>query len=669
MISFFRQSIIITIQLGLMMAISAQAQIATDGSVGPAQNLAGPDYQIGAELGQQLGGNLFHSFQEFNLQRLESATFSGSNHIQNVISRVTGGNPSQIDGLIRSTIPNADMYFLNPYGILFGPNASLDVQGSFHASTADYLRFGDGGIFHARNPNEGILTIASIESFGFLDNPMPISIQGSFIQNDGQTLSFIGGDLQIEDSILFASGGRINLAAVASEGEVILSSFGLEVNTFEKLGTIKLSQSSSKKLQEWSSAKMLEDIGLEMELANLDVSDLKTLKGAGQIFIRAGQFVSNKSWIFADTYGNENGLGIDIVIDGDMHLINGAKITADNFGNSLGGHIKITTNALLFSGQNSEVESYLNSLSTIATNNKYGIGTSGNISIETPFLEISPGLIQSATKTIGNAGNIFINAQQLSLQNSGFINAGTTSYGQAGNIIITANHISLSNESNISASTATNSSGHAGNIQLETQQLTLTNGSEINNFSKGNGNAGSIHLIAEQLSLTNASLIATSAFQTGGGNITVNVHDRLYLADSEITAQAGGDKPQDKGGNLSVSHPQFVILDKSQLHADAFVGDGGNINVNTNHFIRSNESIIDVSSEFGLEGQIKIDSPDEDLNHMIYFSQFKFLAAERLTNRCAGLTRENLSQFIITIRDVLPPTPMDLNTHYYFPED
>jgi len=151
----------------LIFSLSAPAQITTDGTLGQALNLPGPDYQIGADLGQQRGGNLFQSFQDFNLQSWESATFSGPNHIQNVISRVTGGNPSNIDGLFRSTILGADVYFLNPYGIVFGPNAQLDVQGSFHASTADYLRLGEGGRFDARNPSNSILTVAPIASFGF----------------------------------------------------------------------------------------------------------------------------------------------------------------------------------------------------------------------------------------------------------------------------------------------------------------------------------------------------------------------------------------------------------------------------------------------------------------------------------------------------------------------
>jgi len=158
-----KSQLLLTIFL-LLISLSINAEITTDGTLGSRANLPGPDYQIGADLGRQHGGNLFHSFQYFNLNRSESATFSGPNNVSNVISRVTGGNPSNIDGLIRSTVP-ADMYFLNPYGMMFGPNARLDVQGSFHASTADYLRLGENGRFDARNPSDSLLTVAPVASF------------------------------------------------------------------------------------------------------------------------------------------------------------------------------------------------------------------------------------------------------------------------------------------------------------------------------------------------------------------------------------------------------------------------------------------------------------------------------------------------------------------------
>jgi len=112
------------------------AQIATDGSAGPKLDLPRPDYDIGADLGRRAGRNLFHSFERFSLDAGERATFSGPDDIRNVISRVTGGARSDIDGTLRSTIPGADFYFLNPAGVMFGPNASLDLQGSFHVSTA-----------------------------------------------------------------------------------------------------------------------------------------------------------------------------------------------------------------------------------------------------------------------------------------------------------------------------------------------------------------------------------------------------------------------------------------------------------------------------------------------------------------------------------------------------
>jgi len=140
-----------TIFLSLILIETVYAEVITDGILGQKINLPGSNFQITSDLGQQHGNNLFHSFQDFNLNSLESATFSGSNSIHNIISRVTGGNPSNIDGLIRSTIPNADFYFLNPHGIMFGPSAKLDVQGSFHASTQPLIiidptyNTGDGG--------------------------------------------------------------------------------------------------------------------------------------------------------------------------------------------------------------------------------------------------------------------------------------------------------------------------------------------------------------------------------------------------------------------------------------------------------------------------------------------------------------------------------------------
>jgi filamentous hemagglutinin family protein len=101
--------------LSALLTVS-RAQITLDGSLGPRGPLSGPNYRIGAELGQMRGSNLFHSFGQFNVPTGGSATFSGPPAIANIVSRVTGGQPSAIDGALRSEIPGANLYLLNPSG-------------------------------------------------------------------------------------------------------------------------------------------------------------------------------------------------------------------------------------------------------------------------------------------------------------------------------------------------------------------------------------------------------------------------------------------------------------------------------------------------------------------------------------------------------------------------
>src|SRR6266542_2736059 len=159
--------------LYLRLARSSQAQITLDGSLGPRGPLTGPNYAIPATMGQIRGPNLFHSFGQFNIQKGESATFSGPPSISNILSRVTGGQPSTIDGVLRSQIPRAHLYLLNPSGVLFGPNATLDVQGSFHVSTADYLRLADGTCFVARLSDTTTLSVAPRPPLGFWTDRRP----------------------------------------------------------------------------------------------------------------------------------------------------------------------------------------------------------------------------------------------------------------------------------------------------------------------------------------------------------------------------------------------------------------------------------------------------------------------------------------------------------------
>jgi len=283
-INFFRR-LFVGIVLLLISGV-VYAEVVTDGTLGPATNLSGPNFAVDAQLGQQKGNNLFHSFETFNINTGESATFTGSDSVANILTRVTGDSYSYIDGLIRSTIPNADMYFLNPNGILFGENAILDTGGSFHVSTADYLRLGENGRFDATLPENSLLTVAPPEAFGFLsNNPSAISIEDSFLRvPEGETISVIGGDIKIRDSYLIAPSGQINLVAVASAGKVPIS-FDLDEHSFDKLGTIKLQYFSREIYEDY-------DDTTPFGRANIDVSG-----NGGQIFIRSNELVLDNAQI------------------------------------------------------------------------------------------------------------------------------------------------------------------------------------------------------------------------------------------------------------------------------------------------------------------------------------------------------------------------------------
>ena len=186
---------------------AAHAQIATDGTLGAATTLTGPNYSIPHTLGQTFGPNLFHSFRDFNLAGGESATFSGPNSIANILARVTGGNVSNINGRLASTIPGVNFFMINPSGVVFGPNAQVDVGGAFTVSTADFVRLQNGGVFHAGNPAASVLTSAPPSAFGFLNSqPAPIEINGSTLQiKAGKSLSLIGGDVLLKGARLEVS--------------------------------------------------------------------------------------------------------------------------------------------------------------------------------------------------------------------------------------------------------------------------------------------------------------------------------------------------------------------------------------------------------------------------------------------------------------------------------
>ncbi|MEL6710296.1 MAG: filamentous hemagglutinin N-terminal domain-containing protein, partial [Pseudomonadota bacterium] len=244
-----RTKIIIPALLSLVLshglfAASGGGLIADTTAVGTQVSLQDQTFAITG--GTARSGNLLHSFREFNVETGQTADFQATAGTQNIISRVTGTNDSWIDGQIKSTTSEADLYLVNPNGIVMGKNASLDVQGAFHATTADYVTLADGQRVFAEADQGVALTVAAPEAFGFLDDSAgQIRIDGSQLQvQAGEVLSLVGGEITLESSArLRIPGGRVDLVGVASDGEVRLASDQIS-NTVANRANITLNDST-----------------------------------------------------------------------------------------------------------------------------------------------------------------------------------------------------------------------------------------------------------------------------------------------------------------------------------------------------------------------------------------------------------------------------------------
>jgi len=604
---------LLTIPL-LIITLSINAQVTLDGILGRSGALPGPDYLIGADFGQQHGGNLFHSFKEFNLQSFESATFSGPNHIQNVISRVTGGNHSLIDGLIRSTIPNANMYFLNPYGIMFGPNARLDVQGGFHASTSDYLRLVAGGRFDARNPSDSLLTVAPVEAFGFLtDTPAPIKIENSklYVPNS-QTLSLIGGELVMNGDLLsnneletfhpeyplklFAEFGRINLASIGSSGEVIPNETELVINA--RGGKITTHNA-------W--------IGVSGN-------------GAGNIFIRGGDFKLLNSELEGDSLDEDSGI---INVQVDNLILQGSEISTDTHGIGQGGKILLKVADNFFAS---------------------GMSATGYPSFVFSGTE---GLLDNA----GDAGQIEIEARQIKLLEGARIGSLTIGAGKGGYINIKAfDNLTISGKpkaefgyNQIDKPTSIN------DLNLGISGLFANSKSKEHNA----GQAGKISIQTKTLNLTEYSVITSSTVNSGGGNIEMTASNLIYLQNARMTTAVKSGTGN--GGDITVGTPSFIVLNNGRFIARADAGHGGNIHIQSDQFIKSSDSVINASSKLGVDGEVKIDSLVMDMEGFLVVLPVVLLDASHLMKTpCNQRNAENRSHFFVKPSEGVRNSPGDL---------
>ncbi|MGK7896314.1 MAG: filamentous hemagglutinin N-terminal domain-containing protein [Xenococcus sp. (in: cyanobacteria)] len=647
------------------------AQIIPDETLNTQVNLVDGQQKITG--GIQKETNLFHSFQEFSPTKDFGAHFDNNNYIENIFTRVTGDSASLIDGLIR-TNDSASLFILNPAGIIFGSNAELKIGGSFITTTAESIIFKDGTKFSTQiNQTPPLLTISIPSGLQYgkspgvisSNNTEPLSLKVSPKNNmpPGNTIAFLGGNIELQKFSIEALSGNVEIGAVA-EGEIVgllpnVNGWQFDYGSVGKFNDIKISQQSQLNTSGQEGIVNLQgrDIflssGLEIiNATNTDVGGAKiSLLGTNQIDLQETT-LSTEVVGFQPLPNLMTGKGGDIIISAkDIKIRNGSIISATTRNQLPGGNIDITAiesiemsgiipslilNAVDDSGEGGNINistgklvitdgSRIDSSSlaegkagNIVVNANESIFISGSFSKDSLLfhsgLFASSGFQNFPVPNLGNSGSLTVNTPRLSIEDGGGISV--SSFGQeiAGDININVEELLLDNDSQITAT------GTEGNINILSNNILISGTGEISVSNLGTGDAGDINIInSGELLLNDNSQITAITASGNGGSINVNGSEIVLRDDAFIatTADFDEDGGNGNGGNITIEANNLVLFDDSTINANAFEGNGGNITITAQSLLteKNHEDVITATATSDLggdDGNVTINTPDNN---------------------------------------------------------
>ena len=656
MILFSR--VFLGLELVFLLSTQINAQIVPDSTLGTENSVVSPAQIIKGlhsdriDGGARRGTNLFHSFEKFNLEGERAAYFANPAGVENILSRVTGGNPSEILGRL-GVLGNANLFFLNPNGIIFGPNASLDLNGSFLATTASSLHFSDGTVFRAKNPQPVPLLEVSVPiGLGLTEPSGTIQVQGrghnliapgdtrlpnvpfegpiptGLAVGPERTLALVGGDVILTGGIVTAPSGRIEIGSVAS-GQVKIS--------FTSSNNFSLGYEGVLNFQELLLAKQ----------SLLNASGLTN--GNIQIFARNID-LTDASLIFIENQG-ANPLGAIEVNASNALRIRGTTEFTPLFPGQLRLTRGLVTQAL-FEGKGADIDITANQLVVQDSGRIYlstfGSGPGGELRLlASEFVEIggiSPfdssfplsSLVATGTSGSGKAGNLELTTKKLSLTDGGLLNSTVFGNGIGGDLRLDASEsIELTGFNPNSfvpslISSITQGAGRGGNLSLNTKELTLIDGGRVDTSTLADGAAGSLIINAtERISVSgtipgsiNPSLITASANRvdpvireglelpespTGAsGNVTINTSVLRVTDGGLISVRNDG---SGDAGKIQIQANSIALARSGGINASTQSGEGGNIAITSREIGLRNESEISAAAGgIGNGGNISINA-------------------------------------------------------------
>ncbi|MEL7332921.1 MAG: filamentous hemagglutinin N-terminal domain-containing protein, partial [Cyanobacteria bacterium J06560_2] len=472
---------------------------------------------------------LFHSFDSFSLEAGEFANFDTlssieTSSVETVLGRVTGGLSSSIDGTI-TTADGVSLFLINPRGISFGPNSTLDVGGSFIASTAESIVLADGNEFSATTP-QAVPLLSISQPIGLSIGQRSGSVENSSINTGG--LSVLPDNL------------------IALIGNSVVSFGGLINASQSQIGLLSLAPGSFVGLEETandSTSWVIDDDSLR----NQPLSDIQ---------LSAAQ-------LYTTDFGEDRLSGSVRLLGRNIYIGDGTQIYAYNRAASEGGNLTV-----------SATESFTLEGGVLLATSTFGDGDSGEILIDVPngtveFLEgsaIRGDVVPFGEPASGNAGTLTINAENLILRDDSLLSTSTFSEGNAGNLNlnVSGGTVELFDKSRIVAQSEADATGSAGTLSVNSENLFIRGGSELSTTALGDGLGGDLLVNSENVLITGAfeetslsKLTSTTEGVQNAGEIQINARTLRVENGGLIIAATYG---SGDGGRISLDVADSVTV-------------------------------------------------------------------------------------------------------------
>ncbi|GFE70794.1 filamentous hemagglutinin N-terminal domain-containing protein [Chroococcus sp. FPU101] len=606
-----------------------QAQVIPDSTLGNEKSKVNQIDALNERIdgGARRGGNLFHSFQNFNINEGFGIYFANPSGVMNIFSRVTGGNPSQILGTL-GVLGQSNLYFLNPYGIIFGPHSSLDIRGSFVGTTADTVKFADGTVFSAINPqNNALLTISVPLGLQTDNNNATLINRGNLVV--GQDLTLSAGNLDLHGQL--SAGGNLTLKALNTilitdsiTHPFIAYAGGQFEAQSEKNVKINILNHSDSGLFAGGNLILRSAFPIEgdahfwsgghFRIERLDgsIGDLVSLKdpairssgdvllnsyrGASLHIIAGGSVTISETIVITGADTTANSIQETVTLsDGSSLQINGnlqptldirAGVNANSIGSSevptsaditIGSVFNRNANGLVFITNQYQPNTTLNGgkieIGLIALDDGFSIspprlpiyqGNAGAALIDSRGA-ISLDTVQTS-KILGNGGDVKLLAQE--------------------NLTIRAINTSSFNPVGFPGIERASNSGDI-TLKSQTGTITILEQGQLNSDLSASGTGGAINFQAANIEIQPNTSISASTFGMGdAGNITLNATDTINITKGQIisiTAGAG------KSGTILINTGRLNVQDQSIIATLSLgTGNAGDLSINARQVILEN---------------------------------------------------------------------------------